>query len=342
MLNRLLPTLIWTVLATALAGGALFLAFRDLEVDRLLGVLRRGEGVWIAVLVVAVSLEQVVRGWQWRQLLFEIRPIGTFRLFGAVMAGYFANLVVPIGISALVRAWLVARLEGLRVSTVLLTSAVGRFVDGVVFAVLVGALALFAALPDVEGNLRLALAAASLGGLVLFAALLAGLFGLKDRVARTEGVVGREIARLERVFGGRLAGLGEGIAAGIVWPASRRRAVAVVGASPMMKLVSATHFLWAGLAVGILLAPFDYLFLLVFAGFSMIVARFIRVPGGFAVGSAFALKLLGVADEEALAMVLSVTVVSIVTTVLIGAPALWRSGMTVVELRNRIRADDGG
>ena len=67
MLNRRLLALMWTVLATALAGGALFLAFRDLEVDRLLGVLRRGEGVWIAVLVVAVPLEQVVRGWQWRQ-----------------------------------------------------------------------------------------------------------------------------------------------------------------------------------------------------------------------------------------------------------------------------------
>ncbi len=338
MLDRRFLALMWTVLATGLAGGALFLAFRDLEFDRLLGVLRRGEAVWIAVLVVSVPLEQVVRGWQWRQLLFDIRPIGTVRLFGAVMAGYFANMVVPIGISALVRAWLVARLEGLRVSTVLLTSAVGRFVDGVVFAVLVGALALLAALPEAEGNLRLALVAASAGGLVLFAGLLAGLFGLKDRVARAQGVVGREIARLERMFGGRLAGLGAGIAAGIVWPASRPRAVAVVGASLLMKLVAATHFLWAGLAVGVILAPFDYLFLLVFAGFSMIVARFIRVPGGFAVGAAFALKLLGVADEEALAMVLSVYAASIVTTVLIGAPTLWRGGVTFVELRNNLKS----
>jgi hypothetical protein len=315
----------------------LFFVFRDLDLDRLLGVLRRGEGAWIAVLVGSVPLEQVVRGWKWRQLLFEVRPVGTFRLFGAVMAGYFANMVVPIGISAFVRAWLVARLEGLRVSTVLLTTAVERFVDGVVFAVGVGVLVVFAALPDAEGNLRLALVAAGLGGLVLFAGLLAGLFVVKGLVVRPGTVLGGGIARLERAFGGRLAGLGEGIAAGIVWPAARWRASAVVGASVAMKLVSATHFLWAGLAVGVLLTPSDYLFLLVFAGYSLFITRIIRVPGGFLVGSAFALKLLGVAEEEALAMVMSVYVASIVTTVSIGAPALWRSGVTLVELRTKLR-----
>ena len=69
-----------------------------------------------------------------------------------------------------------------------------------------------------------------------------------------------------------------------------------------MKIIAATHFLWAGLAVGIVLTPFDYLFLMVFAGFALVLARFIRVPGGFVIGTGFALKVLGVPDEQALAM----------------------------------------
>ena len=82
-----------------------------------------------------------------------------------------------------------------------------------------------------------------------------------------------------------------------------------------MKVIAATHFLWAGLAVGIVLAPFDYLFLMVFAGFALVLARFVRVHGGFIIGSGFALQLLGVPDEQALAMILFNHILSIVLMV---------------------------
>ena len=62
MLDRRPLALTWTVLATALAGGALFLAFRAIDLDRLQGVLRRADWVWIAVLVESVPLEQVSAG----------------------------------------------------------------------------------------------------------------------------------------------------------------------------------------------------------------------------------------------------------------------------------------
>ena len=101
-----------------------------------------------------------------------------------------------------------------------------------------------------------------------------------------------------------------------------------------MKIVAATHFLWAGLAVGIVLTLFDYLFLLVFAGFALVLARLIRVPGGFVIGSGFALKLLDVPDEQALAMILFNHVLSIVLVVGFGLLFLWRSGIDIREERN--------
>lgn len=338
-LRRILP-LAWALLASAVALGILFVAFRDLDFDRLIRVLVASEWGWVGVLAVSIPLEQVVRGWKWRQLLYDIRPIGTLRLFGAVMAGYFANMVVPVGISPLVRAWLVAKIERLGVMTVLMTTALERFVDGIVFAVMVGILVYFASLPRTEGDLRFALVAAGLGALTLFAALIAALFLAKRHLNETGSFVTRSIARLERVRGGRLAGLGDSIAAGILWPRSRARGAAVIAASALMKAISTTHFLWASLAVGIALAPFDYLFLVIFAGFSLIIARFIRIPGGFVIGSVFAMKLLGVPDEEALTMVLLVHFVSILMTVAIGAIALCRSGVAIGEMRRGLRADN--
>jgi glycosyltransferase 2 family protein len=339
--GRRVISIVWTVLAAGLAVGVFLFAFRNIDLARMLRVLHDANLMWIAALVGSIPFEQVVRGWQWRQLLHDIRLIGTLRLFGAVMGGYFTNMVVPVGISPLVRAWLVAKLEGLRIATVLMTTAIGRFVDGMVFAVLTGSLVLFAIPPETEGDLRFALIVAGIGSFALFAALLFGLFIARNRLGNPASLVGRAIAVIERAFRGRLADLGQGIAAGIVWPESPWRGFAVIAASILMKAVATTHFLWAGIAVGILLAPSDYLFLVVFAGFSLIIGRVIRVPGGFVIGSAFALKLLGVPDEEALTMVMLVHIASIATTVGIGAVALWHQGTTVAALRRGLSVDNG-
>ena len=100
-------------------------------------------------------------------------------------------------------------------------------------------------------------------------------------------------------------------------------------ASIAMKIVAASHFLWAGLAVGIVLSVVDYLFLMVFAGFALVLARFVRVPGGFVIGSGFALKLLGVPDEQALAMIFFNHVLSIVLVVGLGLMFFARSGIDI-------------
>ena len=104
-------------------------------------------------------------------------------------------------------------------------------------------------------------------------------------------------------------------------------------ASIVIKLIAITHFLWAGLAFGVLLRPVDYVFLVVFLGFLIILSRLARVPGGFFIGAIFALDLLGVPEAPALVMVLVVQFSSLLAVASIGAFALWRSGIALDELR---------
>ncbi|MHA1598945.1 MAG: lysylphosphatidylglycerol synthase transmembrane domain-containing protein [Alphaproteobacteria bacterium] len=328
---------LWLIVATAIAGGVLVFWFRNLDLQRLQVVFRGTGWWWVIPLIISTPLEQIVRGFKWRQILYDIRPVGTLHLFGAVMAGYFANMIVPLGISPFVRAWLVARAENLKAATVLLTSTVERFVDGAVFACLIGVLVVFSTLPATQGNLLAGLLAAAVAVLVLSMGVLIGLFVAKRRLDDDSHFLSESLQWLEDKAGGRLPGLGSAVAAGIVWPHDRGRRVAVVAASVVMKMISATHFLWAGLAIGVLLAPFDYLFLLIFGGVALVVSRFIRIPGGFVIGSAFALNMLGVADEEALVMVLLVHVMSMAVTSVVGALAFWNSGVTISDVRRSLR-----
>ena len=324
----------WWSIAGALVGlGALVWIGALLHLDRLRTILADARIEYLLLVPLAIAFEQLVRAWKWRQLLYGLRQIPTLRLFGAIMAGYLANLLVPLGVSPLVRAWLVARLDDLRMSAVLATVAVDRLIDGIVFTGFVAVVLVFAVFPDPTGDIRAGLAVGGVGSLGLFIGLLGALAYHKRQMQNLTGWTLRLIGRLPARFAERLRSLLLAFADGIVWPRARWRRVGVVGASIGMKLVAATHFFFAGLAFGVLLDPIDYLFLLVFAGFAHILAHIAHVPGGFIVGSIFALGLLGVGKEEAVAMVATVQLASMATVVVIGALALWRHGIALGDLR---------
>ncbi len=335
-LFRLVLRWLIPALGAALAIGVLFWLYRDLDFDRFVTELATAEPWWLVALAGTILAEQLLRGWKWRQILYDLKPISSWRLFGAILAGYGVGTLIPLGVSPLVRSWLIARLENLRLACVLVTAAIERFIDGVVFATIVGVVALAGQVPNIEGGLRTGLAVAGGLNLALFGALLWLLFRARGALSRGDAPVSRAIDWLASKGGGRLAGIRSAIAEGIVWPHARARQWGVIGASLGMKAIAASHFLWAGLAIGVVLRPFDYLFLLVFAGFALVLARFIRVPGGFVIGAGFALNILGVADEAALAMIMFNNVFSILLMVGLGLMVFWRSG---VELRSLTRAD---
>ena len=74
----------------------------------------------------------------------------------------------------------------------------------------------------------------------------------------------------------------------------------------------------------------------------MVISKFVRVPGGFVIGSAFAFHLLGVPDEQALLMILFNFVMSILLVVVIGLVILWQSGIDIREAQRSMEAADAG
>lgn len=323
----------WSVAGAAIGLGALVWIALRIDLERLMLTLGTAKPAWLLVLLLAIAAEQLVRAWKWRQILHPLKPIPTLKLFGAIMAGYLANLLVPLGMSPLVRAWLVARLDHLKMSAVLATVAIDRFIDGVVFTGFVALVLGFAVFPDPDGNIRLGLLIAGSGTFVLFAGLLCVLAWHKRRAQVLSGRMFSLVARLPPAVGTRLQALLLSFADGIVWPRETWRRLGVVLASVVIKVIATTHFLWAGLAFGVVLAPIDYVFLLVFAGFAHILAHAARVPGGFILGSIFALGLLNVPEEETVVMVASVQLASMAAVAAIGAVALWREGVALSELR---------
>ena len=313
------------LIGAGIALALLFLLYGDLDLDRLLDALASARPVWLAVLAAAILFEQLLRAWKWRQILFDRKPVTVRRLFGSIMAGYAAGVLVPLGISPLVRSWLVARLEGISVACVLVTAMIERFVDGVVFALFAFAAASVA--PAAVDGLGRGLAMAGGVNLVVFGGILWLLFQSRDTLGRDASRPNRALDAIAARGGKPLAELRAGLREGIVWPRSALRQIGIVALSTAMKFVAASHLIWAGLALGISLSLVDGILVMVIAGIAMILGRLIRVPGGFVIGAGFALHSIGTPDAAALAMILLVNVFSIVLTLTLGFGFLSRTGL---------------
>jgi len=214
-------------------------------------------------------------------------------------------------------------------ATVLSTTIVARFIDGVVFALFAGVVAMAGQVPQVEGSLRLGLSIAGAANMVIFGGLLWVMFRFRVIFAKGNLLICRMFDWIAGRFRADGPGLRQGLCDGVIWPRSPARRMAVILGAVLAKLVAATHFIWAGLAVGVTLAPMDYLFLMVFSGFIMVLGRFVRIPGSFVFGAGFALQMLGVPDEPALLMILFSYITTIILMVGIGLVVLWQSGIDI-------------
>lgn len=329
-------------LGTAIGMGLLGLLAWRLDWRQFFDVLGSSRPEFVFAIFLAITLEQVIRGWKWRQILTPVCDCRTSYLFGATMAGYLANLLLPLGLSPLVRAWLVARKMKIPMGCVLATIAIDRLVDGLVFAGIVGVVVLATAIPDPNGIIGLSLLLGAFGSAAAIVASVALLMHHKRRTASGIGILLALADRLPRSLAVRTRSLSIAFADGIVWPPERWRGIAIVLAGIVIKLIAATHLFWAGLAFGILLDPSAYLALVAILGFMVILAHTARVPAGFVLGAVFALGLFGVDDVAALAMVTAVMAANILAVALFGGWGLRVHGVGLGDLGRRKVTDDAG
>lgn len=283
------------------------------------------------VLLAAVLLEQLLRAWKWRQVMWPSGRVPTLRLLGAILASYLPGLAVGMGPGLVIRAWLVARRSGLRTAAVLATLVVDRLADGLAFLLVVAVTLATAAVPAASPRLHT--------GVAVGAGLSAGLIALgiallvwhrRRALARALPLAG--LRRLSPQLAARLEELSRVFAAGTAWPAGLARNAGIAATALVIKALAVSDMLWATLATGVLLKPTDYLVVMVFLSSVTVLGFFIRLPGGMLLAAAFVLNLFGVAKEPALLAAAMMEGVFLFVFVVFGALALLLNGVRLSAL----------
>ena len=151
------------VVSISVSLGLIYFSFKDLE----------WEPFWQAILSInywllaaggaVLVFSNLIRAARWRILLSPQKEVSSYPLFEATMMGYMGNNVLPFRLGEVLRAMVVAKRHGMKISGVGASIVVERSLDMIFFLILAGIYAVI--FPTFE-SARL-LASLGLGALVL-------------------------------------------------------------------------------------------------------------------------------------------------------------------------------
>jgi uncharacterized protein (TIRG00374 family) len=134
----------WIALALGVIVSIVFLyiGLQGLHVEDIIKASQGANLLWVIPGVAVYFLAVWGRTWRWHYMLRPIKVIPLAKLFPVVVIGYMGNNVYPFRAGEVIRAYVLYRNEGIKVSASLATVIVERIFDGLVMLVFV-----FAALP---------------------------------------------------------------------------------------------------------------------------------------------------------------------------------------------------
>jgi uncharacterized protein (TIRG00374 family) len=119
------------VLGYSISAGCLIFVLRGYRFDELGPSLRTLDYRWVALAVVTDFAVYLVHGCRWTTLLFPVARVNVWRTVQAIYIGLFANEVLPLRPGEVIRCYLVAHWNDLRLSLTVASAVVERLIDGI-------------------------------------------------------------------------------------------------------------------------------------------------------------------------------------------------------------------
>ncbi len=129
--RRRFPRWLPQLLGFGVSAGCLFWVLHGYPISELGPTLKALDWRWVALAVIADLAVYVVHGWRWTTLLSPVSRLGLWRTVQAIYIGIFANEVLPLRPGEVIRCYLLAHWNDLRLSLTFASAGVERVIDGV-------------------------------------------------------------------------------------------------------------------------------------------------------------------------------------------------------------------
>jgi uncharacterized protein (TIRG00374 family) len=196
--RRKLPSWVPQVLGYCLSAGCLVWVLYGYPLNELIPAIRALDWRWVGLAVAADMSVYVIHAWRWNTLLGPVIRLRIWRTVQAIYIGLFANEVLPLRSGELVRCYLLAHWNDLRISLGFASAAVERLIDG--FWMLAAFLVTAAFVKGIPEDLMLLVQA--IGALLLVGGVLLGWIVFHEQHAHAAIREGRWASTLRHIVEG--------------------------------------------------------------------------------------------------------------------------------------------
>jgi glycosyltransferase 2 family protein len=128
--HRKLPSWLPQALGYCLSAACLAWVLHGYPIGDLIPAIRSLDWKWVVLAVSADLSVYLCHGWRWNTLLSPMVRLRFWRTVQAIYIGLFANEVLPLRTGELIRCYLLAHWNDLRLSLSFASAAVERLIDG--------------------------------------------------------------------------------------------------------------------------------------------------------------------------------------------------------------------
>jgi len=317
---------VWA-LGLVVSAAAIAVLATIIDVSATMRVLSRTDVGWLALTLLMVPAQIVLRSMRWR-LLLPRRPDGqrpaTFSVTLVMLAGYLANLILPARLGEPVRAYLLSRREGIGFARVLGSVLLERVIDLATLALVAVAAAIAIGAPEwlIRGT-------GVIGGIgVVLVLLLAG-----SAIPRAARLLGRLMGGRVRALTGMLVHFGEGAGGG-----DRLSLTVAIGLSTLTWFFVAATFWLLGRALDLGIGPGGAMLIAAVTTLGTAIPSAPASIGTFELAAVVAAGALGIPGEQALALALLAHAVSTLPFVVAGVAAVGWMSISITEAASEATA----
>ncbi len=324
----------------AISAICLALLFRKIEPAKVAAAFREMDWRYLVPAVLSTFASYFCRAVRWHFLLLPLKRTSLRSLYPATIIGYMANNLLPARLGEFVRAYVLARKEGLETSAVFATLVVDRLWDG--FTVLLMLLFTFFTLrlpPGME-SVQQGMVTGGYITLAVYCAAICFLVILKRRTVWTLNLIGQLLRPFPAVVSDKVIPLLGSFIGGLRLTAGPRDLVAIFGSS----LVIWGFAVWPVdlllRSFGIVLPLAGSLFIMVFLVFAVMVPASPGYVGTYHFACVTALSAFNVASEKALSIALVIHGVSFFPTIFAGFYHMWRAKLSLKSVSATIPREE--
>jgi hypothetical protein len=317
----------------------LVLLFRKIDFRQLVVALRAVDYIFIALAVLFTFISYFLRAVRWKYLLISEKTIPLSSLYPATIIGYMANNLLPARLGEFVRAYYLARKEGLQTPAVFASLVIDRLFDGFTVLLILLITLFTLKMPLGMDDAGLAIKAGGALMFLLYCGVLLFLFLLKRKTLRTLSFVEFMLKPFPQSFSERLIPVLGSFIAGIRMSSRGGHITAVIFSSFCIWIFCILPVDMVLRGFGIDLPITASMFILVLLVFAVMVPASPGFIGTYHYACFMGLSVFGVTESKAVSVALIIHGTAFFPVIIAGLYYLWRSKISFSDIQ---RADVAG